>query len=50
MTSARHAMFLAALAALGFLAGSAAALAAPVNVDTANPKRWSDLGSSPLEE
>jgi hypothetical protein len=50
MRSARHGLFLAALAALGFLAGGAAALAAPVDVDTANPKRWSDLGSSPAEE
>lgn len=48
MRSLRHAtVFLAAIAAL---AGGTAAAAAPVEVDTANTRRWSDLGSTPLEE
>jgi hypothetical protein len=35
---------------LAALASGSAALAAPVEVDTGNTRRWSDLGSTPLEE
>jgi hypothetical protein len=49
--SARHSMVVkTALAAVVAWGGSSAALAAPVEVNTANPQRWSDLGATPREE